>query len=168
MPFVIRYSREIQAGSVSSNLVSNLDFAPTFLDFAGVTIPEVMQGKSLRNCLKGEFFESDPAIYYRYWMHMAHHHVPAHYGIRTDRYKLVFFYGLPLDAAGAEEGDTPPGWELYDLEEDPFEHNNIYLEMKGSELVKGLKGRLLELKDQYGDRDEVYPELMKVRETCWD
>ncbi len=61
-------------------------------------------------------------------MHLAHHHIPGHYGVRDDRYKLAFFYGLPLDAnlGKGEFGPTTAGWELYDLEQDPHETNNVY------------------------------------------
>ncbi len=112
MPFLARLPGQIPAGSVdSSHLTSNLDFAQTFLDFAGVTAaPELaqMQGHSLRGILAGQ----DPvnwreAVYYRYWMHLAHHYIPGHYGIRDNRYKLAFFHGLPLDA-NLGNGDFPP------------------------------------------------------------
>ena len=98
---------------------------------------------------------------------MAHHDNPAHYGIRTKRHKLIFFYGLPLDAAGAKAQDTKPHWELYDLEEDPQEINNVYGESIYADVVKQLKKELLALKEKIGDQDEQYPELMKVRERVW-
>ena len=106
------------------------------------------------------------AVYYRYWMHLAHHHIPGHYGVRDDRYKLAFFYGLPLDA-NLGKGEYPPstaGWELYDLEKDPREMNNVYEDPKYADVVKRLKKRLLELKKQYGDEDQQYPALIKIRE----
>jgi hypothetical protein len=143
------------------------------LDFAEANdAPEIgeMQGRSLRGLLAGE----DPgewrdAVYYRYWMHLAHHHIPGHYGIRDGRYKLAFFYGLPLDATLGKGTFEPTiaGWELYDLDKDPNETNNVYMNSEYRPVVKRLKSRLLELKDEYGDRDEDYPELMKVREANW-
>ncbi|MDP6469279.1 MAG: DUF4976 domain-containing protein, partial [Pirellulaceae bacterium] len=83
--------------------------------------------------------------------------------------KLAFFYGLPLDAS-LGKGEFPPstaGWELYDLKADPKETNNVYRDPKYAPVVNRLKARLLELKEEYGDRDEGYPALMKVREKHW-
>lgn len=174
MPFLIRLPGVIPAGSVNrTHLCSNLDFAQTFLDFAGVRdAPEIakMQGRSLKEIVTGNRPSSwREAVYYRYWMHLAHHHIPAHYGLREQRYKLAFFYGLPLDAS-LGKGDFPPtpaGWELYDLERDPQETNNVYGKPEYAEVTERLKSRLLELKKQYGDEDETYPELMKVRSEKW-
>jgi N-acetylglucosamine-6-sulfatase len=97
-------------------------------------------------------------------MHMAHHQNPAHYGIRTLRYKLIFFYGLPLDAKGAEPYVTPPGWELYDLEKDPFEVRNLYEDPAYASIVGELTQLLLETKEEIGDSDEIYPDLRKLFE----
>lgn len=174
MPFLARLPETIKAGSVEDKLLcSNLDFAQTFLDFAGVKeAPEEakMQGRSLRPVLTGETPDNwRQAVYYRYWMHLAHHHIPGHYGIRDGRYKLAFFYGLPLDAT-LGRGDFPPttaGWELYDLETDPDETNNVYNNPEYALVIKRLKVDLLKLKKEYGDQDDRYPELMKVRETHW-
>jgi len=170
MPFLIRLPGSIPPGSVNrTHLCSNLDFAQTFLDFAGVTDAtemSKMQGRSLRDIVLGKTpVEWRDAVYYRYWMHLAHHHIPGHYGVRDHRYKLVFFYGLPLDASlGKGEYDpTTAGWELYDLEIDPQETKNVYKDPAYSAIVKRLKKRLLELKEQCGDRDESYPEMMKLR-----
>ena len=186
MPFLIRYPKEIRPGSVNHDVITNCDFAPTFLDWAGVPAPKEMQGRSFRSNLMGQTPADWPdAMYYRYWMHMAHHYNPAHYGIRTKRYKLVFFYGLTLDAAvsprdpekeraaSLERGmgpyvPTQPGWELYDCEKDPEEMNNVYDDPAYADVKKELKARLLELKEELGDPDEKYPELMKVREEYWD
>ncbi len=173
MPFIARLPGRINAGSNDEDhLCSNLDFAQTLLEFAEVDSPEIakMQGKSLLPILTG----SPPqqwrdAVYYRYWMHLAHHHIPSHYGIRDGRYKLAFFYGLPLDASlgnGIFE-PTTAGWELYDLEADPQEKNNVYGKPEYASETKRLKQRLLELKNEYGDRDEQYPELMRVRNANW-
>jgi arylsulfatase A-like enzyme len=174
MPLLARLPGTIPAGTVNdTHLCSNLDFAQTLLDFADVNqAPEVekMQGHSLAPLLAGETpNEWRDAVYYRYWMHLSHHHIPGHYGLRDERYKLAFFYGLPLDAT-LGRGNFPPspaGWELYDLKADPQETNNVYGDPKYAPVVKRLKTRLLELKEQYGDRDEAYPALMKVREKHW-
>ena len=175
MPFLARLPGTIPAGSVNqSHLCSNLDFAQTFLDFAGVEdTPEIskMQGQSLREIVSGKAPDRwRDAVYYRYWMHLAHHHIPGHYGVRDGRYKLAFFYGLPLDASlgNGKHEPTAAGWELYDLQEDPQETNNVYNDPKNAPVIQRLKTRLLELKQQYGDDDEKYPELMKVRQEHWD
>ena len=99
---------------------------------------------------------------------MAHHDNPAHYGMRTARYKLIFFYGLPLDAAGAVADSTPPYWEFYDLGKDPHEMNNAYSDPAYAHVIQGLKSELLRTKRELGDTDERYPQLMEVRESFWE
>ena len=87
MPFIMRYPQEIKPGMVIDDIILNVDFAPTFLDYAGIETPSEMQGCSFRPLLIGEKPEDwHTSMYYRYWMHLAHHWVPAHYGIRTRRY----------------------------------------------------------------------------------
>lgn len=174
MPFLARLPGTISGGSVDDrHLCSNLDFAQTFLDFAEVETAETskMQGMSLKPILSGKTPDNwRDAVYYRYWMHLAHHHIPGHYGVRDSRYKLVFFYGLPLDASLGRGNFPPstPGWELYDLKQDPKETRNVYRDPRYAPVVKRLKSRLLELKKYYGDRDENYPALMEVRRAHWD
>jgi arylsulfatase A-like enzyme len=175
MPFLMRYPKEIKAGQKNSDMTLNLDFAPTFLDYAGVKAPEYMKGKSIRSNVNGETpADWRTSMYYRYWMHMAHHYNPAHYGIRTEQYKLIFFYGLPLDATNKTSRDdfhkiaTEPYWELYDLKNDPNEMRNIYADAKYADIVAKLKLDLLKMKADIGDTDEQYPELLKVREQYWD
>ncbi|MDO8544779.1 MAG: sulfatase [Opitutaceae bacterium] len=162
VPFLARYPKTIRAGTTSDAIVNNVDFAETLLDFAGAQIPATMQGRSARPVLEGRTPADWPtATYYRYWMHMAHHDNPAHYGIRTKDHKLIFFYGLPLDAAGAQKNPTPPGWELYDLRRDPQELKNVYADPAYAGTVKQLKAELLRLKTRIGDTDEKYPELLQ-------
>ena len=124
MPFVIRYPREIAPGTVNDDMVLNVDFAPTFLDFAGVEIPRTehgMQGDSFRPLLHGETPDDwQTSLYYRYWMHLAHHNVYAHYGVRTLRYKLIYYYADALGQPGAIDEPKEPEWELFDLEKDPL------------------------------------------------
>jgi N-acetylglucosamine-6-sulfatase len=98
---------------------------------------------------------------------MAHHDNPAHYGIRTRDHKLIYFYGLPLDAKGAHKESTEAHWELYDLSKDPHEMNNLYQDPQYKQVVEELKHQLLAVKDEIGDRDEKYPELMKLRAATW-
>ena len=174
MPLIARLPGAIKPGTVDNkHLCSNLDFAQTLLEFGEVDdAPEIekMQGLSLKPILTGTQPEQwRDAVYYRYWMHLAHHHIPGHYGVRDGRYKLAFFYGLPLDASlgKGEHEPTTAGWEMYDLESDPNETNNVYNNPDYASEVRRLKQRLLELKAEYGDRDEHYPELMKVRESNW-
>lgn len=173
MPFIARYPKLIKAGTKSDALINNTDFAPTLLAAAGGAVPEAMQGRSFLPMLRGESEPGDwrKATYYRYWMHMAHHDNPAHYGIRTKGFKLIFFYGLPLDAEfyNAKEKGVPttPGWELYDLSKDPMELHNVYADAAYAKVRDDLKKELLRVKEQVGDTDENYPELMKVREKTW-
>jgi len=98
MPFIIRYPKAIKPGSRTDAIVENVDFAPTILDFAGVPTPAYMQGRSFRRiCETGrEPADWKKAAYYRYWLHMAHHWNPSHFGIRTKRYKLIFYYGCSM------------------------------------------------------------------------
>ena len=144
MPLLVRYPKEIKAGSVNDDIVLNLDFAPTLLDFAGVSKPADMQGRSFRPALQG----STPndwrtSIYYHYYEYPAVHMVKRHYGVRTKRYKLIHFY-YDIDA-----------WELYDLQKDPNELNNIYDVPAYADVIKKLKAELERLRKQFGDSDEL-------------
>ncbi len=163
MPFVARYPREIKAGSVNDDIIINVDFAPTFLDYARLRIPGDMQGVSFRANLASKTPSNwRKSMYYRYWLHLAHHGVPAHYGVRTERYKLIFYYGLPLGKAGAVKKPTPLEWELFDLKKDPQEMNNVYNDPAYAKVRKKLKAELLRLKKELGDTDDAYPEMMRI------
>lgn len=164
MPFVIRYPKEIKPGKVNKDIITNIDFAPTLLDFAGIGKPEYMQGESFRPNLKGKTPKDwRKAMYYRYWLSGENdHHTVGHYGIRTDRYKLIFYYAQPLGKTGARKIDYTPDWELYDMKKDPKEMVNLYNDPKYTKLIKELKLQLLELKKQYGDPDTNYPEMKEV------
>jgi arylsulfatase A-like enzyme len=152
MPFVIRYPRETEPGSVNGDIALNIDFAPTFLDLAGVPVPDDMQGTSFRPLLRGQTPEGwQTSLYYRYWMHMAHHSVQAHYGVRTLRYKLIYYYGDPCGQEGALDRPTEPEWELFDLEEDPCELNNVYADPAHAEVVAELTAELHRLQTEAGD-----------------
>ena len=157
MPLVVRYPKGIKAGSVNDDIALNVDFAETFLDYAGISIPEEMQGRSLRPLLEGEGPEDwRESMYYRYWMHLPHFRVAAHFGVRTKRYKLIYYYGLPLDATGARPEPTPPEWELFDLEKDPKEMKNVYDDPVYAGVVKKLKKELQRLrKELEDDKDGV-------------
>lgn len=169
MPLLIRYPKEIKAGNTNSDIVLNLDFAPLFLDYAGQQTPEYMQGESFRKNLKGN---TPPdwrtSMYYRYWMHGDwHHHVPGNYGIRTERYKLIFYYAQPLGMRGAENTPLQPEWEFYDLQEDPSEMNNRYNDPAYAGVIAALKTELLQLKEKYDDKDDKYPVMQEIFQKYW-
>lgn len=127
MPFLIRYPRSIAAGSLSDDIAMNVDFAPTFLDYAGAAVPSYMQGRSLRPIFEGRTGPDwQSSAYHRYWMHKDEfHHAWAHYGLRNQRYKLIYWYNSALGQLGAVAGDEPPEWELFDCDADPLELFNI-------------------------------------------
>ena len=153
MPFVVRYPRGIEAGGVRRDMVLNLDFAPTFLEYAGLAIPADMQGRSLRPLFANETPDDwRTAIYYRYWMHCdADHNVYSHYGIRTRQHKLIHYYGEALDANGARDMPKTPEWELFDLQADPFELNNVYARPEYQDLARTLTEELTRLQTSLGD-----------------
>ncbi len=142
-PLLIRYPKEIKAGTVIDKLVQNLDFAPTLLDYAGIDAPKEMQGESFRKLVAGKTDQWRDAVYYTYYEYPAEHMVKRHYGISTDRYKLIHFY-YDVDE-----------WEMYDLKADPKEMSNIYDDPAYAEVRKNLHKRLEELRTQYGDSDEL-------------
>lgn len=141
-PLLMRYPKEIAPGTQIGKLVQNLDFAPTFLDYAKIDIPKEMQGKSFRNLVAGKTDEWRDAVYYTYYEYPSVHMVKRHYGIVTDRYKLVHFY-YDIDE-----------WEMYDLQTDPMEMKNIYNEVSYANVRNDLHKRLEELRTYYGDSDE--------------
>ncbi len=141
-PLLIRYPKEIKPGTKIDKLVQNLDFAPSFLDYAGVEIPSDMQGESFRKLISGETGEWRDAVYYTYYEYPAEHMVKRHYGIATERYKLIHFY-YDVDE-----------WELYDLEKDPSEMQNVYDSPEYADVRENLHQRLKELREKYGDSDE--------------
>lgn len=164
MPLIIRYPGHIEPGSVNDNMVANIDFAPSIVDLAGISVPEEMQGESITPLLQGNTPENwRDAVYYRYWQHLLHRNVTAHYGIRSKTHKLIYFYGLPLGMT--DYPPVKPSWELFDLVNDPYEMNNIYEDPENSELVKELKDELLKLKVQYDDSDIRFPELVELDKT---
>jgi arylsulfatase A-like enzyme len=153
VPFIVRHPKTIPAGKSLDFIANNTDFAPTLLALAGAEVSKEMQGRSFADMLRGKEVPQDwrTATYYRYWMHMAHHDNPAHLGIRTDRYKLIHFYGRPLDAEGALPKATDPHWELYDLTADPHEMTNLIADPKHKGTVEDLKRQLRDLQKSVGD-----------------
>ncbi len=152
MPFILRYPREVAPGTANTDIILNVDFAELFLDLAGVPIPDEMQGRSLRPLLRGEAPEDwRTALYYRYWMHKAHHNVYAHYGVRTKRYKLIYYYSDALGQRGAIDETYEPEWELFDLEQDPYELNSVYDDPAYAATVSELTDLLHQLQAEVGD-----------------
>lgn len=142
-PLLIRYPKEIKEGTVIDQLVQNLDFAPTLLDYAGVQAPSEMQGESFRNLVNGTSDQWRDAIYYTYYEYPSVHMVKRHYGISTDRYKLMHFY-YDIDE-----------WEMYDLEKDPDEMNNIYNDPEYENIKNEMHEKLQDIRAKYGDSDEL-------------
>lgn len=157
MPFVIVYPREITGGSRNQDMILNIDFPSLFLDYAGVQSPQSFQGRSFRSNLQGATPDDwRDHLYYRYWLHQRQR--PAHLGIRTDRYKLAYFYGKPMDMPGAHPESTEPAWEFYDLVKDPQELNNSYQDSAYWPIIQSLKSTLQQAKTAVGDLDTVLPE----------
>lgn len=144
MPLIVKWPGVTKAGSRSKQMVQNLDYAQTFLQMAGANIPANMQGKSLVPILKNGRAENwRDSIYYHYYEYPSVHMIPRHYGIRTERYKLIHFYQF-----GNE-------WEMYDLKEDPDELTNIYGKSSKETLQKDLKKQLVAIRKFYDDNTDV-------------
>ena len=141
-PLIIRYPPLIEAGSINNDLVQNIDFAPTFLDLARTKIPNDMQGMSLLPLFSNKNSNWRDALYYHYYEYPGIHMVKRHFGVRTKRYKLIHFY-YDVDE-----------WELYDLEKDPQEMNNIYDNPDYAEVRKQMHKRLEELRILYKDNSD--------------
>jgi len=143
MPFLVRYPGHIKAGNTSDAMVLNVDFAPTFLEYAGLTVPKEVQGRSIVSVLAGKTPQDwRTEMYYRYYHYPGDHQVQPHYGIRTERHKLIFFN--KIDA-----------WELFDLKTDPRELRNVYADPAQAGVVKELKTRLARLRTELNDQDQL-------------
>jgi arylsulfatase A-like enzyme len=152
-PFFARFPREIKPGSVCNDLISNVDFAPTFLDLAGVSVPSYMQGRSTRPLLQGETPSDWPGVaYHRYWMHQdEYHNAFAHYGIRDQRYKLIYWYNQGFGLPGTQSGGQAPEWEFFDCEKDPLELFNCYRDPAYQAQVARMMGLLEDKMLEIGD-----------------
>ncbi len=146
MPLLIKYPNVIKPGTVVTALTQNLDFAETFLDFAGVDIPKDMQGKSLKPLVIGKIEPDDfrDAIYYHYYDFPAFHMVKKMNGIRTKRYKLIHVF------------DDINEWELYDLKTDPNELHNLINDESYDEVEKKLRKQLVSLQKQYNVMEKEF------------
>ena len=144
-PLVIRMpvgAKEFKKRGDIDQLVQNIDYAPTILDFAGVEVPKEMQGESMLPLLKGGSVKDwRQSIYYHYFEYPAEHAVRRHYGVRDSRYKLIHFYGHDID-----------NWELYDLQNDPSEMNNIYDNPTQSKVRERMHKELERLRAKYEDK----------------
>ncbi|MEZ5401688.1 MAG: sulfatase [Bryobacteraceae bacterium] len=155
MPFLIRYPKRIKPGSVNSDMLLNIDFAPTFLDLAGQKAPGWMQGRAASALLDGKTPRDwRRSMYYRYWMHLGGGHtVTAHYGVRTRTHKLIYYYGQALGKKGAVDKPTPPEWEMFDIEKDPREMVNVANDPAYAKVRKDLEKELYRLKKYYEDNE---------------
>ena len=138
MPMVMKWKGHIKPNTEVCGLTQNIDFAPTFLDMCGIEIPDDMQGLSFKSLVETGETPADwrNSLYYHYYEFPGFHSVRVHYGIKTMRYKLMHFY-------------VDDKWELYDLDNDKEEMNNLY-DKPGYEIItKQLKESLDSLQIVY-------------------
>lgn len=166
MPLIVHYPQTIPAGTRSNALIENVDFPAMLLDFAGASIPDSVQGRSFKSICETGVEPDDwkDAVYYRYWMHMAHHDNPGEMAIRTKKHKLIYFYGCNYQGKNL----TPPAWELYDLEKDPGESVNVYDHPDYANVRQQLKKRFAELRQRIGDDGSHYPKCEEIVQEFWD
>lgn len=149
-PLIMRLPKGFDRRGDITEMVQNIDYAPTFLELAGVEVPEDMHGISLLPLLKGGHpTDWRTALYYHFYEYPAEHMVKRHYGIRTNKYKLIHFYN-DIDE-----------WELYDLQKDPNELHNLYGQSEYDSIVNNLKKQMLELQEEYNDPVRFSPDRDK-------
>ena len=149
-PLIMRLPKGFDRKGDITELVQNIDYAPTFLELAGAPVPEDIQGVSLLPLLKGEKpADWRKSLYYHFYEYPAEHMVKRHYGIRTNKYKLIHFYN-DIDE-----------WELYDLQKDPNELHNLYGQSEYDSIVNNLKKQMLELQEEYNDPVRFSPDRDK-------
>jgi arylsulfatase A-like enzyme len=142
MPFLVRWPGAIKPGTHSDAMALNVDFAPTFLEAAGLPVPADMQGRSLVPVLRGHVpADWRTSMYYRYYHDPGDHNTRAHYGVRTRTHKLVYYW-------------KKDQWELFDLVHDPSELSNLYGQPGQEELTRALKTELARLKVAVKDDDQ--------------
>jgi arylsulfatase A-like enzyme len=166
MPFLLSLPARFPVSQKPvSPIVTNVDFAPTLLALCEVPVPAHMQGRDFSPLLRGETPPDwQTSMYYRYWMNGSTHNVAAHYGIRTHRHKLIYFYNDGLNQFGSDGGldgrvqtdahtlhGMPPAWELFDLDRDPCELVNVYSNPDYAEVVATLKAELRAWQTRIGD-----------------
>ena len=149
-PLIMRLPKGFDRKGDITELVQNIDYAPTFLELAGAPVSEDIQGVSLLPLLKGEKpADWRKSLYYHFYEYPAEHMVKRHYGVRTERYKLIHFYN-DIDV-----------WELYDLQADPTEMHNLYGQKEYEPVVTELKTELARLQEQYKDPVRFSPDRDK-------
>ena len=142
MPFLVRWPAAIKASSTSSSIALNVDFAPTFLEAAGLAVPADMQGRSLLPVLRGRTpADWRTSMYYRYYHDPGHHNTRAHYGVRTQTHKLIHYW-------------KKDQWELFDLVNDPQEMHNLYGQPGHDVMTASLQTELRRLKQSMRDEDQ--------------
>jgi arylsulfatase A-like enzyme len=140
MPFIVQYPKMVKAGSVNNDIITNVDFAPTLLDIAGINTNQKMHGQSFKSILNGQTpADWQTGMYYHYYEFPYWHHVQPHYGIRTQDFTLAHFY-YNIDV-----------WELYDLNKDPEQLHNIYADPAYAQTVAKLKKELKALTAKNGN-----------------
>ena len=148
-PLLIQWPGVVKPGSVNNDMVSNIDLPETFLEIAGTDIPDDMQGRSMVPVLKGKTPSNwRKEHYYHYYEYPGSHMVKRHYGMSTERYKIMHYY-YDIDE-----------WELYDLKTDPQEIKNVYNDPAYASIKKNLHKRLLKLMEKYGDSEELAKSIL--------
>jgi arylsulfatase A-like enzyme len=143
-PFVIRYPGHIKPGTSVNDMVMNLDIAPTLLSYAGVKVPEDIQGESIKPLLEGKRVKGwREYAYYHYYEYPLSHKVAKHFGVSSERYKLIYYY------------DPVKSWELFDLKKDPQEMKNVYKDPTYQKVVDSMKKQLLKIAKEYKDDEAV-------------
>lgn len=136
MPFVVRWPGKIQPGTRYEQLIQNIDYAPTFLQAAGLKVPAEVQGKSLLPLFDSQNADWRDAIYYHYYEHGGEHQVPRHEGVRNERYKLINFY-------------SNDGFNLFDLKNDPSEMRDLSGDPAHAAVLKSMKTQLKRMRTEY-------------------
>jgi arylsulfatase A-like enzyme len=148
MPFLVRWPAVIKPGMRVDAMALNVDFAPTFLDAAGLPAHPDMQGRSLLPILRGRApADWRTSMYYRYYHDPGDHNTRAHYGVRTLTHKLIYFW-------------KKDQWELFDLMNDPLEMNNVYGQPGHEQITAALKAELQRLKHSLRDEDQLANEQL--------
>ena len=140
-PLLIRLPKSMKQKKEITQLVQNIDYAPTLLELAGVKVPADMQGESMLPLLEGKKTPWRKSLYYHFYESTDGHAVNKHYGVRNDRYKLIHFY------------DRIDAWELYDLKKDTHEMKNVIKDPSYQKVLKGMKQELNKLQEKYQDTD---------------
>lgn len=182
MPLIFHYPNGFKGGRRADMLVNNTDFGPTMIELAGGKTPDYMQGRSFKSFLNEDKVPENwrEETYYRYWMHMTHHDIPAHFGLRSKDYKLIFYYGAAYDTSVYGNPSmfwkknsllitpTPVSWEFYDLKKDPTEVQNQYSNPEYADIISGMKEKLKSTRAELNETDKDYPHLQKIIEENWN